>query len=70
MVIDEKLNSFTDALNEIEDGDSENGQDENPNRNGWIFCGKKTLAFVPSEESAAYEPIYKLHPVQRTDCTE
>jgi len=39
IVIDEKLNAFKDALNEI-GGESENGdgESENANRHGWIRC--------------------------------
>ena len=40
MVIDEKLNAFNDALNEIENEDQENGEKENSNRNGWILYVK------------------------------
>ena len=49
MVIDEKLNSLNDILNEIEDGDSGNGTNENPNRNGWILYMQHASNYTFSE---------------------
>ena len=49
-VIDEKLNAFNDALNEIgEESENGDGESENANRHGWIRDIQH--AFVSSKSS-------------------